>query len=246
MLKAILFDLDDTLLGNHMDTFIPRYFAMLSQYVEAYLKRDQFIKVLLVSSRAMSMNTNPALTNRDVFWQSFEEQTGLETAVMEPFFETFYREQFPALAAVTQFRETAVSLVDFAQQQGYQVAIATNPMFPRPAVEERLRWAGLPADAYNFDLITTYENMHATKPHLSYYEEILQRLGVEAAEALMVGDDWENDIEPAAAVGCYTYWLPMNGEAGPPNTDVATQYGSLDKLYDLVANGWLESLSLEG
>ncbi|MCZ7668431.1 MAG: HAD family hydrolase [Chloroflexi bacterium] len=181
MIKAVLLDLDDTLVGNHMDTFMPRYFALLSRYAEVYLPPDQFVRVLLTSSQAMIMDSDPALTNREVFWQTFEAQTGLAPAVMEPFFDTFYREQFSALAAVTQFRETAVSLVNFVQQQGYKVVIATNPMFPRQAVLERLRWAGLPADEFNFDLITSYENMHSTKPNRFYYQEILQRIGVAAA-----------------------------------------------------------------
>ncbi len=243
MIKAVLFDLDDTLLGNHMDTFIPRYFALLSQYAAAYLPRDQFLKVLLTSSQAMTSNTDLSLTNRDVFWQSFTAQTALDAAEMEAYFETFYREEFPIMADVAQRRETAVSLVQFLQQQGYQVVIATNPMFPRAAVVERLRWAGLPAAEFSFDLITTYENMHTTKPHLAYYQEILREIGAAASEVLMVGDDWENDIQPAAALGCFTYWLPMNGETAPPINDVATGYGSLEDLFQQVTNGWLTALA---
>jgi HAD superfamily hydrolase (TIGR01549 family) len=162
---------------------------------------------------------------------------------MEAYFETFYREEFPVMADVAQRRETAVSLVQFVQQQGVQVVIATNPMFPRAAVVERLRWAGLPAAEFAFDLITTYENMHTTKPHLAYYQEILREIGAAASEVLMVGDDWENDIRPAAALGCFTYWLPMNGETAPPANDVATGYGSLEDLFQRVTNGWLTALA---
>jgi FMN phosphatase YigB (HAD superfamily) len=116
-------------------------------------------------------------------------------------------------------------------------------MFPRPAVETRLRWAGLPVSEFDFALITSYENMHTTKPRPAYYEEILAQIGVAAAESLMVGDDWGNDIEPAASVGCFTYWLPMNGESGPPHADLVTKYGSLDDLFSLVASGWLAELT---
>ena len=239
MLKAVLFDLDDTLLGNHMDTFIPRYFGLLGQHVEAYLPRDEFQKILMTATHVMAANTDRTMTNRDVFWQYFNEQTGLDTQEMETFFDAFYANQFLTLESIVTYRETAVSLVNLCLQKGYQVVVATNPMFPRLAIEARLAWAGLPVSAYDFDLVTTYENMHATKPHPVYYEEILAQIGVAAEAALMVGDDWENDIVPAASVGCSTYWLPMNGEIAPPQDDVVSKYGSLDELFALVTSGWL-------
>ncbi|MBE2222941.1 MAG: HAD family hydrolase [Anaerolineae bacterium] len=243
MLKAVLFDLDDTLLGNHMDTFIPRYFALLGQYAEAYLPRDKFFKALKVAMQMMMANTDALLTNRDVFWQSFNELTGLDAEEMELFFDAFYRNEFLALESVVTRRETAVSLISLCQQKGCKVVIATNPMFPLPAVEARLRWAGLPVTEFDFDLVTSYENMHATKPHPAYYEEILARIEVAPDEVLMVGDDWENDVEPAAAVGCFTYWLPMNGETVPPDTSLVTKYGTLVELYDLIDSCWLTELA---
>ena len=242
MLEAVLFDLDDTLLGNHMDTFIPRYFALLGQYAEAYLPRDEFLKVLMSATRAMMADTDLSLTNREVFWQSFHEQTGLDSEEMELFFDKFYRNQFLALESVVTRRETAVSLVNFFQQKGYKVVIATNPMFPQPAVEARLYWAGLPVTEFDFDLVTTYENMHVTKPHTLYFEEILARIGVAADKVLMVGDDWKNDIAPAASIGCFTFWLPMNGEAAPPDASLVTEYGTLRELYNLVNACWLTEL----
>lgn len=244
MLKAVLFDLDDTLLGNHMDTFIPQYFALLGQYAEVYLPRDEFLKVLMSATQMMTVNVDPLLTNREVFWTSFAEQTGLDPAEVEPFFDGFYKDQFLALESVTTYRKTAVSLIKACQSQNLKVVIATNPMFPRIAVEARLAWAGLPVAEYDFDLVTTYENMHATKPQPVYYQELLERIGVSANEALMVGDDWENDIAPANRVGCYTYWLPMNGETAPLQDDVVTKYGSLDELYSLVKSGWLAQLAV--
>lgn len=243
MLKAVLFDLDDTLLGNHMDTFLPQYFGLLGQYAEAYLPRDEFLKVLMTATHMMTANVDPLVTNREVFWHSFTEQTGLDSVEIEPFFEAFYSEQFLTLESVVTRRETAVSLIKACQAQNLKVVIATNPMFPRPAVEARLKWAGLPVTEYDFDLVTTYVNMHATKPQPAYYREVLQMIGVPAHEALMVGDDWENDIVPANSVGCYTYWLPMNGESGPPQDDVVTKYGSLDDLYQLVESDWLAQVA---
>jgi FMN phosphatase YigB (HAD superfamily) len=52
----------------------------------------------------------------------------------------------------------------------------------------------------------------------------------------MVGDSWENDIEPAASLGLSTYWL-NEGDDEPPDTSLIIGRGSLDDFYDLFMNG---------
>jgi FMN phosphatase YigB (HAD superfamily) len=56
MIKAILFDLDDTLLGNDMDRFIPPYFEMLGNYVAHRYPKDKFLQALLAGTDAMITN----------------------------------------------------------------------------------------------------------------------------------------------------------------------------------------------
>jgi HAD superfamily hydrolase (TIGR01549 family) len=243
MLKAILFDLDDTLLGNHMDSFIPNYFALLSQYGEQFMPREQFIEEIMIATQAMVVNTDPATSNRDVFWQCFAARNPFDPDEMEATFEAFYRNEFWALQAVTRPRQCAADLITACQNLGLKVVIATNPMFPRTAVEARLSWAGVPVSEFAYDLVTTYENMHATKPHSAYFAEVFANIGVAPGDALMVGDDWENDIEPAAAAGCFTFWIPPNGEDSPPDAALVSRFGSLADLYRLVVDGWLADLA---
>jgi len=128
-----------------------------------------------------------------------------------------------------------------AMERGLSVVVATNPLFPQRAIEHRLEWAGLPVSQYDFALVTTYENMHAAKPQPAYYREILATVGVRPEQALMVGDDWKNDIAPAAAAGLYTYWIAAE-DAAPPDPSILHGQGTLDALAERVANGWLEQL----
>lgn len=237
MLEAVLFDLDDTLLGNNMDTFIPSYFALLGRYAESKMARDVFLRELMICTQAMVESRETAVSNRDVFWGAFQQRTGLDPDEMEQFFDIFYRDYFPQLAAVSTPQASARDIIQACLDQGWQVVIATNPMFPRRAVEHRLDWAGLPVTEFPFALVTTYENMHATKPHTAYYQEILERVGVAASATLMVGDDWENDIEPAARLGCHTYWI-AEADASPPDPSLATGHGSLAQLHELLLAGW--------
>lgn len=232
MLEAVLLDLDDTLLRNDMAQFIPRYFALLGAYARPLFgAQDAFLEHLLAGTQAMIENRDGTRTNREVFWEQFGVRTGLDSAETEVFFDTFYREQFPQLRAVTGVRKVARELVDFCLEAGLKIVIATNPLFPRRAVEERLRWAGLPVAEIAFDLVTTYENMHATKPHVAYYSEILEKVDTAPGQAVMVGDDWENDILPASQLGIETFYI-VDGDEDVPTPALPQACGTLEDFYD--------------
>ncbi|GIV81169.1 MAG: hypothetical protein KatS3mg051_0523 [Anaerolineae bacterium] len=123
-------------------------------------------------------------------------------------------------------------------------SIATNPLFPYVAVRHRLAWAGVPVDQVPLTLVTTLDNMHFAKPHPAYYEEILARLGLEAREAIMVGDDWEHDILPARAAGLNAFWVCGDGRGC--DTEATRQVdgcGSLADFAGLVSEErWLETV----
>lgn len=241
MIRAVLFDLDNTLLGNDLDTFMPGYFHLLGRYAEVVMPRELFLRELLACTRLTVASEDTAVSNRDTFWQAFERQTGQDPAKLEPFFDRFYRTQFAQLEALTRRLPAAAPLVQFCFDQGLQVVVATNPLFPRTAIEARLAWAGVPTSEYPYDLVTTYENMHSTKPHPSYYAEILRKLNCPAHEALMVGDDWQNDIEPAAAVGLHAYWVHA-GDAPAPDARLIAASGTLEMLALRLRHGWLHEL----
>jgi HAD superfamily hydrolase (TIGR01549 family) len=244
MIKAILFDLDDTLLGNNMDSFLPPYFAMCGEFGRRYLPADVFTRSLFLASRSMVENVDPAVTNNEVFWARFGELTGLDSQQVETDLDNFYRNEFEQLRAVTNRTPIAARIMDWSFTQDLKIVIATNPMFPRPAIEARLSWAGIPITQYPYTLVTTIENMHATKPHQAYYYEILEMIGCQPDQALMVGDDIVNDIQPAAELGLFTYWIELPG-AKLPNNLKPTGQGSLEALAQRLRNGWLEKLGLD-
>ena len=75
---------------------------------------------------------------------------------------------------------------------GFNVALATNPIFPSIATEYRMQWAGL--DRNDFELYTTYENSCHCKPNPDYYRDVLSALAVKPEECLMVGNDVTEDM----------------------------------------------------
>ncbi|MFN2137719.1 MAG: HAD family hydrolase [Candidatus Promineifilaceae bacterium] len=240
MIKAILLDLDNTLLGNDMDVFLPHYFDLCGTLGERHLPREAFMQALLGASRTMVQNIDPARTNNEVFWDQFNGLSGLDSDVIEADFDRFYHNEFEQLRQYTQPSPLAKRLVNASFARRLSVVIATNPMFPRQAIETRLQWAGVPVSEYPYALVTTMENMHATKPQAAYYQEILDAVGCGPEEALMVGDDVRHDIAPAAAMGLFTYWIELPGAELPPGLRPTAQ-GSLEKLVLGMESGWLSS-----
>ena len=82
--------------------------------------------------------------------------------------------------------------------------LATNPIFPRAATENRIRWAGL--DPADFLLYTTYENSRYCKPNPKYFEEVLRETGRRPEECVMIGNDASEDTA-AAALGIAVFLL---------------------------------------
>ena len=91
------------------------------------------------------------------------------------------------------------------RNSGKMAVLATNPLFPHTATENRMRWAGLKPEDFSF--YTTYENSRYCKPNPKYYEEILQKLNLKPEECIMVGNDLEEDILPTEKLGMQGFLL---------------------------------------
>jgi len=220
MFKTILFDLDGTLLDIDMDVFIPKYFNMISAKFSNLIEPHQFIEDLLYSTRLMIADKDPLTTNEEVFMNSFIPRIGISREELQPLLIDFYTNDFGQLQKYTRCEPLARKIIDWAFDKGYEVVIATNPVFPNLAIGHRLHWAGI--KDYSYKLITTYENMHFCKPHQEYYEEILSFLGRKPDECLMVGNDVEEDLS-AGTAGIKTYLVEnyiLNAkEHSPPPAD---------------------------
>lgn len=164
-------------------------------------------------------------SNSDAFWDDFVKLTGLSRLELEPMFEEFYLKDFAGLCPgeLVYFPE-ASQVVAAIRNKGLRTVLATNPLFPRIAIEHRLAWARL--DASLFDFITDYENMRFSKPNPAYYRQISEELDVPAGDCLMVGNDIGLDLIPARAAGMRTY-LVENGYEVPADGFNADYAGPL-------------------
>ena len=206
-MTLLLLDLDDTLLGNHMDSFIPAYLRGLSARLASVADPPLMVKALLAATDHMVADADPARTLEEKFDSVFFPALNLQRPAVQNLIDTFYRDDFPALAVLTQSRPAAATLVQQALARRDEVAIATTTLFPCLAILQRITAAGLPPDQLPFALIPSYETFHFAKPNPAYFAEFLAQLGWPEGPVVMVGDDPRMDIAPARQLGLPVFWV---------------------------------------
>jgi FMN phosphatase YigB (HAD superfamily) len=207
MTRTVLLDLDDTLLINSMDQFLPAYFQRLGDYLSDVVESDRMLRALMAGTRAMLTNQDPTKRLEQVFGDVFYPRLKLDEDALRKRIEFFYTEIFPELALLTDQNPGAKRFVEHLFANDYEVVIATNPLFPRLAIEARLRWAKIPVDEFDYSIVTSLENFHFTKSTPAYYTEILGLLGRPMADAVMIGNEVANDLEPANLLGMPVFHL---------------------------------------
>jgi len=204
MIKALLFDLDDTLLVNSMNTFLPSYFGQLArEYPE--LSAGVVVGATQHAAALAQSNQDPTTTLDRVFATAFTPRIGRPEAEWRARYASFYATRFDTLQPLTDRRPEARDILVWALNAGYRVVIATNALFPRAAVEARLRWAGV-ADLA-LARVTVLEDWHFAKPNPAYFAEILADLGLQPHETLMIGNDPHEDVAAAASLGIPCWWV---------------------------------------
>ncbi len=203
-IKAVLFDLDGTLLPMDQEVFTKAYFKGLCKKLSPYgYETESLIKAIWNGTYAMIKNDG-SISNEDCFWQEFSKIYGRDVRKDEPHFEDFYRNEFQNVKGVCGCNPKAKELIGRLKNKGIRIALATNPIFPSSATESRIAWSGL--DVSDFELITTYENIGFCKPNPEYYKEIISRMELLPEECIMVGNDVGDDMV-AYGIGMQVFLL---------------------------------------
>ncbi|MCM2277435.1 MAG: HAD family hydrolase [Oligoflexia bacterium] len=195
--RHLLVDLDGTLLGNRAlalsADFLRQSFPLFKQMGGGVREAAR----LLVSVQGEFRRPSPTVTNDLRALALFAKRLNLTVeearaqirAALFAVFPKLERHFYP-IAGAREFLEWA--------RGRYTLTLATNPVWPIEIVEMRVRWAGL--DPAIFSRMTLAREMHACKPSLEYYREILERQSFQAGDCLLVGNETRMDL-PAVRAG---------------------------------------------
>lgn len=231
MLKAVLFDMDGTLVPLDQELFVQSYLETLAGRVAHLVKPKTFIEQLLAATSVMIDDCDPGRTNEEVFRKTFFAGIGLPESKLKPVFDDFYENHFGRIGMVARPNSAARRAVEAVISARRAAVLATNPVFPLTAVKQRMGWGNI-ADL-PFRHITSYETSHFCKPHTEYYLEVAEAIGVRPEECLMIGNDVEEDLA-AAKVGMKVFLVTdcmINAKKLPLDADYI---GTLEEMADFV------------
>ena len=217
--RAVLFDLDDTLFDHQRcartallavragHSCFERFEPSELEASHARILEELHLEVM--AGRRDLDSARVERFRRLYSWAGVDADDGLATRTAHA-----YRDGY--VAARTEVRGAA-ALLSAVRAHAMVVVVSNNLLQEQ---RDKLRHCDLDR---HVDVLVVSEEAGMAKPDTRIFEIALQRAGVSAADAVMVGDSWTNDIEGARAAGIRAVWFSRSGAASPL-PDVRTIY----------------------
>jgi len=226
MIRAVLFDLDDTLVDHQHASRAAiagvreRFAALRSRELDDLVRENQRI--------LDSIHHDVVLGNRDVADARIERYRRLFA------FAGHGAERASAAAELhrrlyhgsRKCVEGALELVTLLHAR-LRVGVVTNNTVAEQ--QEKLATFGF---APHVDVLVTSEEVGVGKPDPQIFRLALTKLGCDPYEAVMIGDAWVQDVLGATAAGIRALWLNRNG-LPHPDPAVAMQISCLHPAEDI-------------
>jgi len=211
-IKAVFFDVDDTLYDHsyhihQVMTAVREEFSFLQEFPIEYLKglSHQFLEE--VHERLLRGEITVE-ESRKLRWQKFIEVTGqpnMDALTLANFYSNSYYKNERAVPG-------AIELLQILKGS-YTIGIISNNLLDEQL--HKMRRIGI---TEHIDTFAISEEVGVAKPDPQIFEVALQRAGVTADEALLIGDSWANDILGALQVGIRPIWFNRNNTESPDSS----------------------------
>jgi putative hydrolase of the HAD superfamily len=218
VLRAVVFDVDFTLARPGPDLG-PEGYRALGRRHGLELDPSRYDEAR--ATAFAEVKRHPELDHDEEIWVLFTERIirGMG-GVGDTYAAAVEMESRWAQSAHFELYDDALPVLDLLRERGVLIGLLSNSSRD---LHEFVAHHRLRADA-----VLTSHAHGKTKPHESIFRAMLELLGVGAAEAAMVGDTIDDDVEGALAVGMRAVLLDREGRY----PDVA---GRLDDLRALPA-----------
>lgn len=212
MIRAIVFDLFDTLVDLHLED-IPKVEILGRTVRSTYPELHEALRAHVS-------------VDFDTFARAMQQiDTGLRQERLRAGLEVPTQERFDALLERLDIPDRRISL-ELTEVHMARIRHQIRTVPHHPAVLDRLRARARLGVCSNFshaatarsilqeaglsdrlDAVVISEEVGMRKPRQEIFDAVLERLGVEAAETLHVGDRLEADVAGAAAAGLIPVWI---------------------------------------
>ena len=221
MIKAVIFDLDNTLV-NFSKVKHEAVEAAVEAMIDAGLNdtKEETLK------RVYKIYEREGIEDQQIFDKTLvEEYGGIDYRILAAGIIRYRRAKEGHMVLFPHVRRTIVNIL----KMGLRTAIVTDA--PRLSAWMRLVTLGL--DSY-FDAVVSFEDTGKHKPDPAPFQLGLKKLGVEPKEALMVGDWAERDMVGAKALGMTTVFARYGNAVNTENSGADYELTDASQLIDII------------
>jgi putative hydrolase of the HAD superfamily len=186
MIKAILFDLDDTLID-----FKGMKDAAITEASKAMVKAGLDMKASEAYEKLNNVYWEVGIESNSAIEEFLKRLGRLDDRILAAGINGYLRGKLANTDAVPGALEAIRKL-----KKKYKVGVITDA--PRLKAWQRLNLMGMDK---LFDVVVAYEDTGKRKPSEEPFRVALKKLKVKPEEAVMVGDWYERDVEGAQKVG---------------------------------------------
>jgi putative hydrolase of the HAD superfamily len=191
LIRAIVFDLDNTLVD-----FMKMKSDAVSAAIDGMIDAGLALPREAVRARIDAIYQQHGLEYQRVFDALLESELGrIDPKILASGIVAYRRARGSALVLYPHVQMTLLELT--------KRAIKLGVVSDAPQAQVWLRLCELSLQ-HVFDAVVTFDDTRERKPGPAPFREVLRRLGVEPAEALMVGDWAERDVVGAKSLGMKT------------------------------------------
>ncbi|KPJ53660.1 hypothetical protein AMJ39_03920 [candidate division TA06 bacterium DG_24] len=221
MIKAVVFDLDNTLVD-----FVKMKEGAIDAAVDAMIDAGLTLPRDDAKRKIFAIYEKKGIEFQQVFDLFLQQELG----------EIDYKIHAAGIVAYRKAREAALvlyphvnlALMELAKR-GLKLAVVSDA----PRLQAWLRLCYLQLQ-HIFDVVVTYDDAGARKPDPAPFQRVLNQLMVEPHEALMVGDWPERDITGAATIGMPTVFARYGDTFGTVHSGADFEIDDLLELIDIV------------